>query len=167
MSIFLEPLISAPDLIIFGAGHIGSALCRIGSLLGFTTTVVDSREEFANRERLPWADRVVAEDYLKALQQLSFTDTSYLVILTHRHANDFEILEYCIEKSFYYLGMIGSRKKVATVFEQLREKGISEESIKRVQAPIGISIGAETPEEIAVAIAAQLIAVRSGAAITE
>ena len=162
MSIFLEPLLSAPDLIIFGAGHIGSALSRVGSLLGFATTVVDSREEFANRERLPWADRILAQDYQNALQQLSFTDNSYLVILTHRHANDFEILEYCIEKPFNYLGMIGSRKKVATAFQQLRDKGISEESIKRVHSPIGISIGAETPEEIAVAIAAQLIAVRSG-----
>jgi xanthine dehydrogenase accessory factor len=166
MSIFLEPLLSAPDLIIFGAGHIGSALSRIGSLLGFATTVVDSRDEFANRERLPWADRVLAQDYKKALPQLSFTDTSYLVILTHRHANDFEILEYCIKKPFYYLGMIGSRKKVATAFQQLREKGSSEESIKRVHAPIGISIGAETPEEIAVAIAAQLVAVKSDTEIT-
>jgi xanthine dehydrogenase accessory factor len=167
MGIFLEPLISAPDLIIFGAGHIGSALSRIGSMVGFTTTVVDSREEFANRERMPWADRVLAEDYPKALQQLSFTDSSYLVILTHRHANDFEILEYCITRPFCYLGMIGSRKKVATAFQQLREKGIGEESIKRVHAPIGISIGAETPEEIAVAIAAQLIALRSGTEIPE
>jgi xanthine dehydrogenase accessory factor len=167
MSIFLEPLISAPDLIIFGAGHIGSALSRIGSMVGFTTTVVDSRDEFANRERLPWTDNLVAEDYPKAIQELSFTETSYLVILTHRHANDFEILEYCIEKPFYYLGMIGSRKKVATAFQQLRAKGIGEESIKRVHAPIGISIGAETPEEIAVAIAAQLIAVRSGVEMTK
>jgi xanthine dehydrogenase accessory factor len=167
MSIFLEPLISAPDLIVFGAGHIGSALSKIGSLLGFTTTVVDSRQEFANRDRLPWVDRVVAEEYQKALQHLSFTDNSYLVILTHRHANDFEILEFCIKKPVNYLGMIGSRKKVATAFQQLREKGISEESIKRVYAPIGISIGAQTPEEIAVAIAAQLIAVRSGTVIPE
>ena len=166
MSIFLEPLLSAPDLIIFGAGHIGSALSRIGSLLGFATTVVDSRDEFANRERLPRADRVIAQDYKKALPQLSFTDTSYLVILTHRHANDFEILEYCIKKPFYYLGMIGSRKKVATAFQQLREKGMSEESIKRVHAPIGISIGAETPEEIAVSIAAQLVAVKSDTEVT-
>ena len=162
MSIFLEPLASAPDLIIFGAGHIGSALSKVGSLLGFTTTVVDSRQEFANRERLPWADSVIAEDYQNALEQLSFTDTSYVVILTHRHANDFEILEHCIKQQCFYLGMIGSRKKVATAFQQLREKGIDEESIKRIHAPIGITIGAETPEEIAVAIAAQLVAVRSG-----
>ena len=162
MSIFLEPLASPPDLIIFGAGHIGSALSKIGALLGFATTVVDSREECANSERLPWADKVVAGDYQKALQQISFRDTSYLVILTHRHANDFEILEHCIKKPFRYLGMIGSRKKVATAFQQLREKGVDEETIKGIHAPIGISIGAETPEEIAVAIAAQLVAVRSG-----
>jgi xanthine dehydrogenase accessory factor len=162
MSIFLEPLASAPDLIIFGAGHIGSALSKIGSLLGFSTTVVDSRQEFANRERLPWADRVIAEDYQKALEQLTFTDTSYLVILTHRHANDFEILEHCVKQHYFYLGMIGSRKKVATALQQLRENGVGEESIKRIYAPIGITIGAETPEEIAVAIAAQLVAVRNG-----
>ena len=162
MTIFLEPLASAPDLIIFGAGHIGSALSKVGSLLGFTTTVVDSRQEFANRDRLPWADSVIAEDYQKALEQLTFTDTSYVVILTHRHANDFEILEHCIKQHCFYLGMIGSRKKVATAFQQLREKGVEEERINTIHAPIGITIGAETPEEIAVAIAAQLIAVRSG-----
>jgi xanthine dehydrogenase accessory factor len=162
MSIFLEPLVSNPDLIIFGAGHIGSALSKIGGLLGFSTTVVDSRQEFANRERLPWADTVIAEDYQKTLQELTLTDTSYIIILTHRHANDFEILEHCIKQQFFYLGMIGSRKKVATALQQLREKGVGEESIKRIYAPIGITIGAETPEEIAVAIAAQLVAVRSG-----
>ena len=166
MSVFLEPLLDAHSLIVFGAGHIGSVLSKISNLLGFTTTVVDNRPDFANEEKLPWADRVIAEDYQKALNDLSFSDTTYVVILTHRHAHDFEILEYCIEQPFSYLGMIGSRKKVDKAFEQLREKGVDEETIKRIHAPIGMNIGAESPQELAVAIAAQLVAVRSGFAIT-
>ena len=165
MSVFLEPLKTAPDLIIFGAGHIGNALSKIGKMLVFTTIVVDNRPEFANKERLPWADKVIADDYHKALQELIFSDTTYLVILTHRHAHDFEILDHCTKQNFRYLGMIGSRKKVAKAFQQLREKGIDEEILKRIHAPIGIEIGADTPEEIAVAIAAELVAVRSGTEI--
>jgi len=166
MSVFLEPLVDAHPLIIFGAGHIGSALSTITAMLGFTTTVVDNRPEFANGEKLPWADRVIADDYQKALHDLSFSDTTFVVILTHRHAHDFEILEYCIKQPFSYLGMIGSRKKVDRAFEQLREKGVDEETIKRIHAPIGMNIGAESPQELAVAIAAQLVRVRSGFAIT-
>ena len=166
MSVFLEPLVDAHPLIIFGAGHIGAALSKITAMLGFTTTVVDNRPEFANGEKLPWADRVIADDYQKALHDLSFSDTTFVVILTHRHAHDFEILEYCIKQPFSYLGMIGSRKKVDRAFEQLREKGVDEETIKRIHAPIGMNIGAESPQELAVAIAAQLVRVRSGFAIT-
>jgi len=165
MSVFLEPLKTSPDLIIFGAGHIGTALSKICKMLGFTTIVVDNRSEFANKERLPWADRVIADEYQEALQDLSFSDTTYLVILTHLHAHDFEILDHCAKQRFRYLGMIGSRKKVEKAFQQLREKGIDEETSKRIHAPIGINIGAETPEEIAVAIAAELVAVRNGTEI--
>ena len=162
MSVFLEPLVDAYPLIIFGAGHIGAALSKVSKMLGFTTVVVDNRPEFANGATLPWADSIIAEDYQKALNDLSFSETTFVVILTHRHAHDFEILEYCIKQPFSYLGMIGSRKKVGKALEQLRDKGIDEEAIKRIHAPIGISIGAESPEELAVAIAAQLVAVRSG-----
>lgn len=166
MSVFLESLKPAPDLIIFGAGHIGSALSKIGKMLGFTIIVVDNRLEFANQERLPWADRVIAHDYPQALEELIFSDTTYLVILTHRHLHDFEILDYCVQQPFGYLGMIGSRKKVAKAFQQLGEKGIGEATSKRIHAPIGIDIGANTPEEIAIAIAAELVAVRSGTEIS-
>jgi len=166
MSVFLEPLVDAHPLIIFGAGHIGSALSKITAMLGFTTAVVDNRPEFADGEKLPWADRVIANDYQKALHDLSFSDNTFVVILTHRHAHDFEILEHCIKQPFSYLGMIGSRKKVDKAFEQLREKGVDEATIKRIHAPIGMNIGAESPQELAVAIAAQLVAVRSGFAIT-
>lgn len=163
MSVFLEPLLPAPQLIIFGAGHIGSALSQIGKLLDFGVTVVDNRPEFANAERLPWADTIIAEEYQKALEGLSYSDTTYMIIVTHKHAHDFEILEQLLHRQFRYLGMIGSRTKVAKAFQQLRDKGVSEEVIKNIYSPIGISIGANTPAEIAISIAAELVAVRSGA----
>jgi len=166
MSIFLEPLNSAPDLIIFGAGHIGTALSKIGKMLGFKTIVVDNRPEFADKGKLPWADRIIANDYHKALQDCVFSDTTYLVILTHRHLYDFEVLEYCARQPFCYLGMIGSRTKVEKAFQQLREKGIADQTLERIYAPIGINIGAKTPEEIAVAITAELVAARSRTEIT-
>ena len=166
MSVFLEPLQNAPDLIIFGAGHIGSALSRIGKMLDFAVTVVDNRPEFASKEKLPQADRVMALDYQRALQELVFTDKTYLVILTHRHAHDFEILQYCVKQPFRYLGMIGSRNKVAKCLQQLRDKGIDEEAVRRINTPIGINIGANKPAEIALSIAAELVAARSGTEVS-
>ena len=162
MSVFLEPLLPAPQLIVFGAGHIGCALSQIGKLLDFNVTVVDNRSEFANAERLPWADTVIAEDYQKAIDSLTFSDTAYVVILTHKHAHDFAILEQLIHKPFRYLGMIGSKTKVAKAFQQLRDKGIGENIIQQIHSPVGISIGANTPAEIAISIAAEMVAVRSG-----
>ena len=161
MKVFVEPLIYAPDLIIFGAGHIGRALSKIGKMLDFTVTVVDNRPEFAAKEKLPQADRVIALDYHKALQELWFFDNTYIVIVTHRHDHDFEIVEYCVKQPFGYLGMIGSRNKVAKVFQQLKDKGLDEETLKKIHAPIGINIGASKPAEIALSIAAELVAVRS------
>ncbi|MEE9503654.1 MAG: XdhC family protein [Thermodesulfobacteriota bacterium] len=166
MTVFLEPLERAPELIIFGAGHIGTALSNICKMLGFTTTVVDNRSEFANKERLPWADRIIADDYPKTLKELIFSHTTYLVIVTHRHVHDLEILDHCAKQPFRYLGMIGSRKKVTGSFQQLRERGIDEAILKRIHAPTGIAIGAKTPEEIAVSIAAELVAIRSGTEIS-
>ncbi len=163
MAVFLDPLKQAPPLIIFGAGHIGSALSPVGKMLGFAVTVVDNRPEFATKEKLPQADHVVCDDYEKALEQLTFSDTTYIVILTHRHAHDMEILEYCVRQPFHYLGMIGSRNKVAKAFDKLKEEGIDEETIGRINAPVGIDLGGNAPAEIAVAIAAELVAARSGA----
>ena len=162
MSIFLEPLLPAPRLIIFGAGHIGTALAQLGRMLDFTVVVVDNRPEFANRERLPWADTVIAEDYQSVLKKILPLDNAYVIILTHKHVHDFEVLEQCVQNPFHYLGMIGSKTKVAKAFQQLREKGIGEAVIERIHAPIGIDIGANTPAEIALSIAAELVAVHSG-----
>jgi xanthine dehydrogenase accessory factor len=162
MSVFLEPLRQAPQLLIFGAGHIGRTLSQIGKMLDFSVTVVDNRPEFAQKELLPWADTVIAEDYPQAISKITYSARTHIVILTHKHAHDFEILEQLIHKPFCYLGMIGSKTKVAKAFQQLRERGISENMIQKIHSPIGISIGANTPAEIAISIAAELVAVRSG-----
>jgi len=161
MAVFLEPLVPAPQLVIFGAGHIGACLAQIGKMLDFTVTVVDNRPDFANAERLPWADRIIAEEYESAIQKVRFSDQSYVVILTHKHAHDAEVLEQCITQPACYRDMIGSKAKVAKVFEQLKNKGVSDEVIKTIHSPIGLKIGANTPAEIAISILAEIVQVRS------
>jgi len=161
MTIFLESLIPPSQLIIFGAGHIGTALAQLGKLLDFHVIVIDNRSEFANTERLPFADEVIVGNYGDILPELSFHQQSFIVLVTHRHVHDQEILEYCIQHPFKYLGMIGSKTKVAKTFQQLHDKGVKDEKIHRVHSPIGLDIGADTPAEIAVAIVAEIIAVKT------
>jgi xanthine dehydrogenase accessory factor len=161
MSIFIESIVQPPKLYVFGAGHIGSVLSRIGKLLDFDVTVIDNRPDFANKEKLPWSDNVISDDYIQAIGKLAFSENTYMVILTHRHAHDYEVLEKLIEKPYKYIGMIGSRIKVSQSFQKLREKGVSEEIISSIHSPVGIRIGANTPAEIAVSIVAEIIAVRN------
>jgi xanthine dehydrogenase accessory factor len=161
MKVFVEPLVPAPQLLIFGAGHIGACLAQIGKMLEFSVTVIDNRPEFANAERLPWADTIIADEYAAAAEKAVFNDRAYVVILTHKHAHDYEVLELCLKKTWRYLGMIGSRAKVAKVFDQLRAKGVSDELIQKIHSPVGIKIGANTPAEIAISILAEIIQARS------
>jgi xanthine dehydrogenase accessory factor len=162
MTLFLEVLQPIRPLLIFGAGHIGLALAALGKLLGYQVTVIDNRPEFANKERFPAAERIIAKSYDEALAELTFTDNTTIVIVTHRHLHDKEILQHCLNQPFAYLGMIGSRSKVKPILADLRENGISAELLNRVHTPIGLDIGAQTPAEIAVAIAAEWIACRYG-----
>lgn len=161
MSVFLEPLNPVAQLFIFGAGHIGAVLSQIAKLLDFNVILIDNRPEYADAEKLPWADSVICDDYLTAIERLNFSPSSFVVILTYKHAHDFEVLEQCLKHPHCYMGMIGSKKKVATCLRQLRENGVSDETIAAIKAPIGIDIVANTPAEIAVAIAAELVAARS------
>jgi xanthine dehydrogenase accessory factor len=163
MSVFIEPLVPAPQLLVFGAGHIGACLAQIGKMLEFHVTVVDSRPEFARADRLPWADTVIAEEYATAIDQITFNERTYVVILTHKHIHDFEVLEKCLNKKYRYLGMIGSKTKVAKVLQQLRDNGVADEIIAQIHSPVGIKIGANTPAEIAISILAKIIQVRSAA----
>lgn len=166
MSIFLEPLMPPAHLIIFGAGHIGTALAQLGRLLDFHVTVIDNRAEFANEKRLPFADQVIVGNYGDILPEIKFHAETFIVLVTHRHAHDQEILEYCIQQPFKYLGMIGSKTKVAAALKKLSEKGVTEEKIATIHSPIGLDIGADTPAEIAVAIAAEIIAIKKNVDIS-
>lgn len=161
--VYIEPIIPTPILYIFGGGHISFSLVRIGKMLGFRLVVIDDRTEYANSERFPEADKIIADDYPKAFNQISADGFSFLVIVTRAHVHDQTVLEWAITTDAKYIGMIGSRRKIKTIYDNLIAKGIKEDILKRVHAPIGLDIKAETPEEIAVSIVAEIISVyRSG-----
>ncbi len=148
---------------VFGAGHCGKSLVPLLSMVGFRTVIVDDRSDFANPDRFPDADSVVVPaSFDGALDGLPVDKQSYLVIMTRGHAFDRAVLAQALRTEAGYVGMIGSKKKIAETFQALRERGFTDEDLGRVHAPIGISIGAETPEEIAVSIAAEIIQVRRG-----
>lgn len=148
---------------IFGAGHVGLALEPILRYVNFTTKVIDDRSDFANRERYPEAEEVVVLDsFLDAYQGMETDEKSYIVIVTRGHSWDYDVLKQSLKRTTAYIGMIGSRNKVAEVYRMLREDGFSQEELDRVYSPIGTNIFAETPEEIAVSIAGEMIKVRAG-----
>lgn len=160
LEIFLEPVVDQPHLTVFGAGHIAEPLVKICSLMDFTITVVDDREEFLNYDRFPTADQLLLLDYSDYFASAKINENDYLVIVTRGHQYDYQVLKNVINSEAAYLGMIGSSRKIKTVYNQLRDDGIGEEKLTAVHAPIGLDIGSETPAEIAVAIAAELVAVR-------
>jgi xanthine dehydrogenase accessory factor len=147
---------------IFGAGHCGEKLAPVLSLTGFAVVVVDDRADFANPERFPTADRVVVpESFDGVVSTLPLDEQSYVVIVTRGHSHDKNVLEQALGTPAAYIGMIGSRNKVAKIFDALRQEGFSAEDLARIHAPIGLPIGAETPEEIAISIAAEILQVRA------
>lgn len=160
--IILEPINGTPSLIIFGGGHISKFVSQIATLSGFRVTVIDDREKYANHQRFPEASRTLVTEYTNAINQLTINQSTYLVIVTRGHKYDEIVLEQAVKTQAKYIGMIGSKRKVLTTFKHLRERGISDEQLKGVRAPIGIDIGAVTAEEIAVSIAAELVRVRRG-----
>ncbi len=165
MDVFIEPLEAPPALYVFGAGHVGFYLARIASEAGFEIHVVDDRAAFANRERFPFAASVVVEDLPTWLAGAQIPPTAYAVVVTRGHRNDLETLQALVGRELRYLGLIGSRAKVARIYDQLlNEDHATLEQLSRVHAPIGLDIGAVTPQEIAVSIVAELIAIRRGRA---
>ena len=155
-----EPFFPEPSLIIFGGGHIGKALCEFGAKLGFSITVVDDRIEFANAERFPDADHVICEGFEKCFDRLQFNPYTYVIMVTRGHRHDTACLREIVKKTWAYAGMIGSRRRVHIVKEQLIKEGAPREVLEKVNAPIGLEIGAETPEEIAISILGQVISYR-------
>jgi xanthine dehydrogenase accessory factor len=160
MEIFVEPLLVTPILLIVGAGHIGVACAELAKFLGFHVVVVDDRAELVTRERFPLADELHAGDTVEELGQLDITPQTYVVLTTRAHTMDAPALRAVIDKPAAYIGMLGSKRRVLTVFEMLKQEGVREEALQRVCAPIGMAIGAETPQEIAVSILAEVIKVR-------
>lgn len=148
-------------LVLLGAGHISQALCRFASELGFSVTVVDERPEFANKERFPEAHTVLCKEFCGAIDDLDIQDSDYVAILTRGHQYDAECLRTVLSKTLpRYLGMIGSKKRVAEQLDLLEREGFSHQDLKQVHTPIGLEIGALTVPEIAVSIAAQLVQCR-------
>jgi len=149
-------------LLISGGGHIGKALATIGHLCGFAVAVVDDRPDYANRERFPEADQVLCGDFAQTLRDFPIDANTYVVCVTRGHKHDEISLREVVGRSAAYVGMIGSRRRVSAVLQHLIEEGYDPGAIAGVHTPIGLDIGAETPEEIAVAIIAEVIRVRRG-----
>lgn len=159
--VLCEHIVARKKLVVCGGGHISVSIVKLGSLLGYEVTVLEDRKEFAQPERFPEANCVKCGDYSEMLQAFSdIEDVSY-VIVTRGHAADQVCLREILKKQASYIGMIGSRIKNKAIFEELRQEGITESQLQKVHAPIGLKIGARTPEEIAVSIAAELVAVRA------
>jgi xanthine dehydrogenase accessory factor len=156
--IFVEPL-ATPAVWIFGGGHVSLALARVASAAGFRVGIVDDRPEFSGPERFPMAFATVCGEFPACLDEISVNHADSLVIVTRQHASDEDVLRWAVEQPVRSIGMIGSRRKIRTTFDRLRADGVPEETLRRIRAPIGLDIGAQTSDEIAVAIAAELIAI--------
>jgi len=162
MDVYIEPIEPSPELYVIGAGHVGYHLARLAHEISFRVHVVDDREKFASRERFPHAAEVLVEDIPTWIGRTNLPPHVYVVIVTRGHTNDLDALRALAPKDLRYLGLIGSRAKVARIYDALTEEGTPAEFLKRVHAPIGLDIGAVTPQEIAVSILAELIAVKHG-----
>jgi len=160
LDIFIEPVLPPALLYIFGAGHVSVNLYRAARSAGFDISVIDDREAYANRERFPEAKDVIAEDFEQAMGRITPNESSYIVIVTRGHRDDMRVLRWAVQTQARYIGMIGSKRKTITIFRELVQEGIPAHLFEKVHAPVGLDIGAITPEEIAVAITAELIAVR-------
>jgi xanthine dehydrogenase accessory factor len=160
MEIFVEPLLTTPTLVIVGAGHVGAAVAQLARTLGFRIVVLDDRAEFVTPENFPHADERIAGDLVTTIRDIEITPRTYIVFVTRNHALDADLLGAVVEKPAAYIGMLGSARRATTMRETLKRGGISEVALARVHAPIGLPIHAETPQEIAVSIMAEMIQVK-------
>lgn len=160
--VYIEPIIPEPRLVILGAGHVGKALTRVAKFAGFRTTVVDDREEHANRENIPEADEIVVHDLGDIFSRILIDEGSYIVVATRGHNHDLDALKAALQTKAKYIGLLGSKRKRALLFKTLGEAGFSKDDVGRVVTPVGLPIGSVTPEEIAISIMAQIIEKRRG-----
>jgi xanthine dehydrogenase accessory factor len=160
LEVFVEPVIPPALLYVFGAGHVARNLCQVAAIAGFEVTVIDDRSSYATKERFPSAREVRAEDFESSMKGLDLGEPSFVVIVTRGHRDDMRILRWAVQTPARYVGMIGSKRKVIEIFKALQKEGLSPDLFDRVHAPVGLDIGAITPEEIAIAITGELIALR-------
>jgi xanthine dehydrogenase accessory factor len=160
LDIFVEPVLPVPVLYLFGAGHVAVNLYKVAHNAGFDVIVVDDRETYANRERFPEAREIYSEDFDQTMARLAPNESAYIVIVTRGHRDDMRVLRWAVQTPARYIGMIGSKRKVIAIYHELEKEGLAPQLFERVHAPVGLDIGAVTPEEIAVAITAELIALR-------
>lgn len=159
--VFIEPVVPEPRLIIFGGGHIGKPLCEFAARVGFKVTLVDDRPFFANTERFPEADNVICESFEKSFGMLNLRKSDFIVIITRGHKHDGVVLREILKHDLTYIGMIGSKRRVRGMMEELTLEGHNSNSLERVNAPIGLDIGAITPDEIAISIVSQIISYKN------
>ena len=160
LEVFIEPVLPPAVLYLFGAGHVAVNVCHTAANVGFQVIVADDRTSYASKERFPAAREVHALDFEEAMRTLDPDESSYIVIVTRGHRDDMRILRWAVQTRARYVGMIGSKRKVIEIFKTLQKEGLAASLFERVHAPVGLDIGAITPEEIGVAITAELIAVR-------
>jgi xanthine dehydrogenase accessory factor len=163
LDVFVEPVVPLPQAFIFGAGHISKSLSKVLTIAGFETHVIDDREAFANRDRFPDAAEVLAGEYEQIFPALNINEMSYIVIVTRGHRDDMRVLKWAVSTEVRYIAMIGSKRKVLGVIRELEKDGIPRETFERLFAPMGLEIGAISPEEISISVAAEMIAVRRNA----
>jgi len=161
-SIYIEVVEAKPVFIVVGGGHIGRSLAKLADFLDFHVVVIDDREDFADPERIPEADEIICEDFTTALGRYPMDANTSVVMVTRGHKQDETSLRASLGRGAGYIGMIGSKRRTATVLEHLREEGYDAPELARIHTPIGLDIGAETPEEIAISIMAEVIQLRRG-----
>ena len=160
--VFVDPISGAQRLIIVGAGHIAQPLATLGSMLGFHVTVIDDRASFANRERFPSANEIIVHPFAAAIASLKLDRHCYLISVTRGHAFDEEAVRAALKQPGCFIGMIGSRRRVKATLARIEEDGVDPKLLDEIHAPLGVDIGAETPEEIAIAIIAEIVRERRG-----
>jgi xanthine dehydrogenase accessory factor len=162
LDIFVEPIVSGSVLYVFGGGHVSQQIVPLAARVGFEVVVIDDREDVSDARLFPEAGRVLLHRFEDVMEDLPIDAFSYLVIVTRGHSHDKEVLSQALKTDARYVGMIGSRRKRDIIYQKLLEEGLSQDDLARVHSPIGLTIGAETPEEIAVSVVAELIQVRAG-----
>jgi xanthine dehydrogenase accessory factor len=160
LQVLVECVNPQPAALVFGGGHISKSLGKVLDLAGFRVSVIDNREAFANRERFPEAAEVHAEEYEDVFPKLNVNESTYIVIVTRGHRDDMRVLRWAITTNARYIAMIGSKRKTISVVKELEKEGIARAAFERVYAPMGFEIGAVTPEEIAISVCSEMIAIR-------